>query len=69
MMEVSCRSPDDHKEVGKVFRQFEEVSCSQPVVLMGSLKVSDFCWKSDMVGCKLARTFLESIRIKFLTQA
>lgn len=69
MMGVSYRPPGDDKEADKVFRQFEEVSSSQPVVLMGDLKVFDICWKSGMVGCKLARTFLESIRINFLIQA
>lgn len=71
MMGVYYRSPDndDHEEADKVFRQFEEVSCSQPVVLMGVLKVFDICWKSDKARCKLTRTFLESIRINFLIQA
>lgn len=44
-MGVSYRSPHDD-DGDKVFRQFEEASGSQPMVLMGDLKVS------DMVGCK-----------------
>lgn len=68
-MGVCYRSPDDDEKADKVFSLFEEVSGLQPVVLMSGLKVFGICWKSDIVGCKFPRTFLESIRINFMTQA
>lgn len=63
-MGISYRSSDE--EADKVFRQYEKVSGSQPVVIKDDLKVFDIRWKSDTVGYKLVRTFLESIRINFL---
>jgi len=63
VMGVSYRSPDDYEEAKSLDNLRK--SGSQPVDLTGDLKVFVIYWKSDMVGCKLARTFLESIRINF----
>lgn len=49
-----------------IFRKFEEVSVSQPVVSLSDLKVFDICWKSDMVEKK---PFSKDIRFSFLIQA
>lgn len=66
---VSNSSRDSKEETDQVFRKFEGVSVSQLVVLLSDLKVFDICWKSDMVGCKLAGAFFEDIRFNFLIQA
>lgn len=53
----------------KPLENLGESLVSQPVVLLSDLKVFDICWKSDMVGCKLAGAFFEDIRFNFLIQA
>lgn len=63
MIGVSCRSLGEKAD--QVFRQFEEVSGSQPLVLMGNLNVFDICWKSDKVDANKGGHF----RINFLKQA
>lgn len=53
----------------KSLENLGESLVSQLVVLLSDLKVFDICWKSDMVGCKLAGAFFEDIRFNFLIQA
>ncbi|GAB0186320.1 hypothetical protein GRJ2_001097300 [Grus japonensis] len=62
-----CYGPSDREEVDDVFfRQLEEASCSQALVLMGDLNHPDICWKDNTAGLKQSRKFLEQINGNFL---
>lgn len=64
MVGVCCRLPDQGKAVDETFlKQFQEVSVSLTLVLMGKFSLSDICWKGKNSVCKQSQRFLEGNRI------
>lgn len=50
------------------FKQFEEVSGSLTLVLVGIFNLPDTLWKCNKVGCVQSRRFLEGAGNDFLIQ-
>ena len=65
---VCCRLPDQKEVVDEAFRQLEEASHSQAVVLVGDFNHLDICQRGNTVGHKPSRRLLEHIDDHFLTQ-
>lgn len=51
-----------------LFKQFEEVSASQTLVLMGTFNLHDILWKCNKVGFVQSGRFLEGAGDDFLIQ-
>lgn len=52
-------SPPEQDRGDEIFRQLEEASCLQILVLRGDLNHPVICWKNNTAGLREARWFLE----------
>ncbi|GAB0180562.1 hypothetical protein GRJ2_000521500 [Grus japonensis] len=63
------KAPDQEEQVDEaLYRQIEEASYSQALVIMGDFKHPSTCWRDNSAGHKQSRGFLESIDDNFLLQ-
>lgn len=68
MLWCVCHRPCDQKADDTFFRQLEEASHLQALVLMGALTILDICWKCNTAGPKQPRKFLKCIDGYFMTE-
>ena len=65
---VCYRPLHEEAEAEALFRELEEASCLQAMVLTGDFNPCDICWRDSTAGCKQSRRFLECSGNNFLTQ-
>ena len=59
------RVTDQGEEAHEVFKQFEEVSESQTLVLTRDFNLPNICWKGNSAGNKQSRRFLDGVYNSF----
>jgi len=62
-----CYRPPDHSE--EVDKPSLNSSGSHTLVPITDFNLPDICWKSNMVGCKQFRRFLECVGYNFFIEA
>lgn len=66
---VYYTAPNQEEEVDKAFyRQLQNASCSQALVLMGDFNHPNICWKDNTAKNKQSRRLLQNNADNFMTQ-